>query len=60
MRALTEGGSPQLLARVGMIQFVPEGSRVRFQVNLARAQAAGLVLSSEPLCVASGVQREDR
>ena len=60
MRALTVGDSPQFLARGGMIRFVLEGSRVRFQINLARAQAAGLVLSSELLRVASRVLREDQ
>ena len=59
-QVLTVGDSPQFLARGGMIQFVLEGSRVRFQVNLARAQSAGLVLSSELLRVATRVQREAR
>ncbi len=40
----------------GMIEFVKEQSRIRFEVNLAVAQEAGLVLSSELLKVASTVR----
>jgi hypothetical protein len=55
---LTVGDSPQFLARGGMIRFVTQGGRVRFEVNLSNAQAAGLVLSSDLLRVASAVLRE--
>jgi hypothetical protein len=41
-----------------MIQFVLEGSRIRFEVNLAATQRAGLVLSSELLKVATAVRRD--
>jgi hypothetical protein len=55
---LTVGDSPQFLARGGMIRFATQGGRVRFEVNLSNAQAAGLVLSSDLLRVASTVLRE--
>ena len=40
----------------GIIQFVMDGDRVRFQVNLSAAENAGLVLSSELLKVATAVK----
>jgi hypothetical protein len=40
-----------------MIQFVLEGTRVRFEINLASAEEAGLSLSSELLKVATNVRR---
>jgi hypothetical protein len=43
-----------------MIEFVLQGSRVRFDVNLAAAQQAGLNLSSELLKVATNVRRDAR
>lgn len=42
--------------RGGMIEFVIEGARVRFEVNLKIAEGAGLVLSSELLKVAAAVR----
>jgi hypothetical protein len=42
--------------RDGMIQFVMDRDRVRFQVNLAATQKAGLSLSSELLKVATAVK----
>ena len=44
--------------RQGMIQFIMERDRVRFEVNLAAAQKAGLTLSSELLKVALSVKRD--
>jgi YfiR/HmsC-like len=41
----------------GMIEFVKQQNRIRFEVNLAVARRAGLVLSSELLKVASAVHR---
>ena len=41
--------------RGGMIEFVMEGSRVRFKVGLAAAQKANLILSSQLLKVAQSV-----
>ncbi len=55
---LTVSDLPQFLKRGGMIQFVLEGNRVRFEVNLAAAKKAGLTLSSELLKVAAAVRRE--
>jgi hypothetical protein len=43
-----------------MIQFVLEGDRVRFEINLTSAESARLVLSSELLKVASSVKRSGR
>lgn len=55
---LTVSDMPQFLERGGMIQFVLEGNRVRFEVNLAAAQHAGLTLSSELLKVATAVRTD--
>lgn len=49
---LTVSDLPRFAERGGMIQFVMEGDRVRFEVNLGAAQQAGLNLSSELLKVA--------
>src|ERR1051326_6679658 len=55
LHVLTVSDSPHFLERGGMIQFVFEGDRVRFAVNLSAAQEAGLTLSSELLKVATKV-----
>jgi len=55
---LTVSDIPQFSKRGGMIQFVMDGQRVRFEVNLAATQHAGLVLSSELLKVASAVRKD--
>ena len=57
MGILTVSDMPQFSQRGGMIQFVPEGNRVRFEVNLKSVQDAGLMLSSELLKVAVTVRR---
>ncbi|MGZ4787919.1 MAG: YfiR family protein [Terriglobales bacterium] len=44
--------------RQGIIEFVMDRDRVRFQVNLSAAERAGLTLSSELLKVATSVKRE--
>ncbi|HUA15829.1 MAG TPA: YfiR family protein [Verrucomicrobiae bacterium] len=54
---LTVSDLPEFSQRGGMIQFVTEGNRVRFEVNLEAAQQAGLTLSSELLKVATTVRR---
>lgn len=54
---LTVSDMPQFSQHGGMIQFVLEGKRVRFEVNLAAAQRVGLTLSSELLKVATTVRR---
>lgn len=46
--------------RGGMIEFVLDGKNVRFDVNLAAARSAGLVLSSELLKVALNVRDGSR
>jgi hypothetical protein len=54
---LTVSDLPEFTQRGGMIQFVVQGARVRFEVNLDRARDAGLMLSSELLRVALTVRR---
>ena len=53
---LTVSDMPGFLQRGGMIQFVSEDKRVRFQINAAAAQHVGLALSSELLRVAASVK----
>jgi len=55
---LTVSDMPQFVERGGMIQFVLEGNRVRFEVNLTATQHSGLTLSSELLKVATAVRRD--
>jgi hypothetical protein len=57
---LTVSDMPGFTRRGGMIQFVLEGDRVRFEINLTSAESARLVLSSELLKVASSVKRSGR
>ena len=57
---LTVSDIPEFSRRGGMIQFVMEGDRVRFEINLATAESARLVLSSELLKVAAAVRRNAR
>jgi YfiR/HmsC-like len=53
---LTVSDIPRFSERGGMIGFMFEGNRVRFDINLANAQQAGLTLSSELLKVAVDVR----
>jgi hypothetical protein len=53
---LTVSDIPQFSQRGGMIQFVQDKNKIRFEVNLANAGAAGLTLSSELLKVAVTVR----
>jgi hypothetical protein len=55
---LTVSDAPQFVNRGGMIQFVLEGKKVRFEVNLTATQHAGLTLSSELLKVATAVRKD--
>jgi YfiR/HmsC-like len=57
---LTVSDMPAFSRRGGMIQFVLEGGRVRFEINLAKAETAKLTLSSELLKVATTVRRNVR
>ena len=54
---LTVSDIPQFSQRQGMIQFVSEENRIRFEVNLTATQRAGLTLSSELLKVATAVRK---
>jgi hypothetical protein len=54
---LTVGDIFDFTRQGGMIQFVLDGNRVRFEINLAAAQRAGLNLSSQLLKVAVAVRR---
>lgn len=55
---LTVSDMPQFAEFGGMIQFVLEGKKVRFEVNLTATQRAGLTLSSELLKVATTVKKD--
>jgi hypothetical protein len=54
---LTVSDMPQFTRRGGMIQFVEDANRVRFEVNLTVAERAGLILSSQLLKVAISTRR---
>lgn len=56
MSALTVSDIHDFSVRGGMIQFVLDQNKVRFEVNLETAGKAGLVLSSELLKVAVSVR----
>jgi len=56
-RVLTVSDIPRFSERGGMIGFLFDGNRVRFDVNLDSAQGAGLTLSSELLRVATNVRK---
>ena len=55
---LTVSDMPNFLENGGVISFVMQGDRVRFEVSLPAAERAGLSLSSELLKVAVSVKRE--
>jgi hypothetical protein len=57
---LTVSDMPQFSQRGGMIQFVLDGSKVRFEINLTAAENAGLTLSSELLKVATAVRKSSQ
>jgi hypothetical protein len=57
---LTVSDMPAFSRRGGMIQFVLDGDKVRFEINLTSAEAAKLVLSSELLKVATSVRKNAR
>jgi hypothetical protein len=56
-KALTVSDTFDFTRQGGMIQFVLDGNRVRFEINLAAAQRAGLTLSSQLLKVAVAIRR---
>ena len=55
--ALVVSDLPNFCDRGGVIGFLMEGGKVRFEVNLNAAQAAGLNMSSDLLRVASAVKK---
>ena len=57
MPVLTVSDIDGFVDRQGVIEFVMDHDRVRFEVNLAAAEKAGLTLSSELLKVATAVKR---
>jgi YfiR/HmsC-like len=57
---LTVSDISQFTRRGGMIQFVVDASRVRFEVNVTTAERAGLTLSSQLLKVAINVRRDSQ
>ena len=54
---LTVSDMPRFTQRGGMVQFVTDGRRVRFEVDLRPARVAGLSFSSELLRVARQVRQ---
>jgi hypothetical protein len=54
---LTVSDLPEFTERGGMVQFVLQGDKVRFEVNSASTERAGLTLSSDLLRVAVNVTR---
>jgi hypothetical protein len=54
---LTVSDMPEFTRLGGMIQFVVQANKVRFEVNLTSAERTGLTLSSELLKVAINVKR---
>jgi hypothetical protein len=54
---LTVSDIPHFSQHGGMIEFVLQGDRVRFEVNLASTSEAGLTLSSDLLKVAVAVRK---
>ena len=54
---LTVSDIPDFSKRGGMIQFVPEGDRIRFEINLEGAEKSHLIFPSELLKVAVAVKK---
>jgi hypothetical protein len=54
---LTVSDMAQFARRGGMVQFILDGKKVRFEVNLFTAERAGLTLSSQLLKLATNVRR---
>lgn len=50
---LTVGDADAFARDGGMIELVPDGAKLRFEVNVARTKAAGLVMSSKLLKLAT-------
>ncbi|ABF39940.1 hypothetical protein Acid345_0937 [Candidatus Koribacter versatilis Ellin345] len=56
---LTVSDIPHFADRGGMIEFTLQSGRVRFDVNVTRAERAGLTLSSQLLKVAANVKHDE-
>jgi hypothetical protein len=54
---LTVSDIPRFAQRGGMIEFVMDGAKVRFEVNVTNANNAGLALSSDLLKVAVAIRK---
>jgi len=52
---LTVGESDRFIESGGMIKFVPEGPRIRFEINRTRARKSGLQISFKLLNLASAL-----
>jgi hypothetical protein len=57
---LTVSDMPEFSQRGGMVQFILDGKKVRFEVNLTPVQHAHLTLSSQLLKVAVNLRRSAR
>ena len=57
LSVLTVSDMREFSQRGGIVQFIPDRNRVRFEVNLAAARPLGLMLSSELLKLAVTVRR---
>src|SRR5260370_23840101 len=57
---LTVSDMPAFSRRGVMIQFVLDGDKVRFEINLTKAETANLTMSSELLKAATVVRKNDR
>ena len=57
---LTVGDSPRFLSEGGVVAFVTEADRVRFDINVAEARRAGLTISSRMLRVARRVSPPEK
>jgi hypothetical protein len=53
---LTVRDLPSFVSNGGMIQFILQDNKVRFEVNLTAAEKAGLTLSSQLLKLATAVR----
>ncbi|MGH9400608.1 MAG: YfiR family protein [Terriglobia bacterium] len=56
---LTVSDMPQFTERGGMVSFILQNNRIRFDVNLAAAKRAGLILSSQLLKLAASVKGDN-
>jgi hypothetical protein len=55
---LTVGESDEFARRGGMINFVLEQDKVRFEINVSRVEQGGLKLSAQLQKLASAVRRD--